>query len=149
MGPKMKHFGCILEPFSQVDGNSDFDYLSAAIFNTSGLQGIPKSFFFCIFPETAPRTIPEDTSTGTFDDFCRFWRFVGAPRLLFGAHFLRFFIICFDVKKVIDFGELLGISWVQVHFYIKRCCFVYQNCFLASLRKTMQNHMEITTENHF
>ena len=30
MGSKMDHFGGILEAFSQVDGNSDFRYPSAA-----------------------------------------------------------------------------------------------------------------------
>ena len=53
-----------------------------------------------------PRTIPKDTSTGNFNDFCRLSRFRGAPRPPLGAQFLIFFWIFFEVNKLIDFGEL-------------------------------------------
>ena len=39
-------FGDVWELYSQVDGNSDFEYLSRAIFKFRRLQGIPKSCFF-------------------------------------------------------------------------------------------------------
>ena len=45
----MNDFGTILEVSLQVDGNSDFDYPSCAIFKFSVLQGVPESQFFQIF----------------------------------------------------------------------------------------------------
>ena len=76
---KIDNFGRILEVFSQADKNSDFYYPSYAIFNFAGLQGIPKSCFFCVFPQTAPRTTPKGIWGGTFDDFCRFLKILGSP----------------------------------------------------------------------
>ena len=54
------------------------------------------------------RTIPKDTSTGTFDYFFRFVQIWGCPdpRLPFGAIFLVLFHIFVDVRKFIDFGAL-------------------------------------------
>ena len=53
-----------------------------------------------------PRTIQKDTSTGTFDDFFRFFEIRGCPEASLWGNFLSFFLIIFEVKKNIDFGAL-------------------------------------------
>ena len=76
MGSKMEHFGCILKAFSQVDGNSDFRYPSAAIFKKTGLQGIPRSCFLVFFQQLHPGTsqrVPRLELLRIFADFEDFW----------------------------------------------------------------------------
>ena len=89
----MEDFDDVWELYSQVDGNSDFEYLSRAMFKFRRLQSIPKSCFLMFLLKLHPGPSQGDTSNGTFDDFCGFLRFEGAPRLPFGF-FCVFPIFC-------------------------------------------------------
>ena len=94
MEVKMDHFGGILEAFSQVDGNSDFRYPSAAKCKKTGLQGIPKSCFLVFFQQLHPGTsqrVPRRELLRIFEDFEDFWMPQGFSLELIFCVFLTFF----------------------------------------------------------
>ena len=107
MGSKMKHFGDILEAFSQVDGNSDFRYPSAAIFKKTGLQGIPRSCFLVFFQQLHPGTsqrVPRLELLRIFADFEDFWM----PRASLWSSISVFFQHLFRGQKNDRFWNTLG-----------------------------------------
>ena len=71
----MEDFDDDWELFSQVDGNSDFDYLSRAIFKFRRLQGIPKSRFFMFFLRLYPGLSQRTPWTRLFAIFMIFENF--------------------------------------------------------------------------
>ena len=94
-GTQKEHFGGIFDAFFKSGGNSDFRYSAHAIFNFSGFQGTPKSRFFDVFSEAAPRTSPEGTLGRTVEDFCGFFLDFGIPSgLPFGSFLTKVGIFC-------------------------------------------------------
>ena len=107
MGFRMDPFGGILEAFSQVDGNSDFRYPSAAIFKKTGLQGIPRSCFLVFFQQLHPGTsqrVPRLELLRIFADFEDFWMPQGFSLELIFCVFSTFFPRSKKGQILGDFG---------------------------------------------
>ena len=107
MGPTTDYFARILVLFFRRSLGTVILTISLVRYSHFRVAGYPRIMPFCIFPYTVPRTIPEGTLIGTFDEFYRFY-FSGGTRLPFGANFICSFRVLFEVNNLIDFGTLLG-----------------------------------------